>query len=234
MPKKEANKILIFSAHSDDADFSCAGSIAKWTDEGKEIIFCIITDGSKGITHDKYIDNIIDVRQKEERAVAGVLGIKEVIFLDEVDGELENTSEVRKKLVKVIRQVKPDLVMCFDPANLKFDNFYRFHRDHRISGEAVFDASYPASGSKDFFPELLNEGLEKHDIKEIWFYGSSEPNIFIDISDMIDKKLEALCKHESQFENLERLCDKAKELAEKIGKGKGMEYAEAFRKIKLE
>ncbi len=225
-------RVLAFSAHPDDLDFGCSGTVAKWTKEGREVYYCILTDGSKGKLTKISDPKIIEIREKEQKNAAKVIGAKDVVFLREKDGELENTKELRKNLVKVIRKIKPDVVMCFDPANRSFDNFYRFHRDHRISGEVVFDAVYPDAGSDAFFPELTKE-YPPHKIKEAWFYATNNPNVFVDISETIDKKLEALKQHKSQITDFKDIEQRIKSWARKFGKKAKMKYAEGFRKVEL-
>lgn len=225
-------RVLVFSAHPDDLDFGCSGTVAKWTKEGKEICYCILTDGSKGKLTKISDHKIIEIREKEQRNAAKVAGVRDVVFLGEKDGELENTKELRKKLVKVIRTIRPDIVMCFDPANRSFDNFYRFHRDHRTSGEIVFDAVYPAAGSEAFFPELTKK-YPPHKIKEAWFYATNNPNVFVDISKTIDKKLKALKQHKSQLKDFNEVEQRIKSWARKFGKRAKVKYAEGFRKVEL-
>ena len=226
-------RLLVFSAHPDDLDFGCSGTVAKWAGEGRGIYYCILTDGNKGKQKIKIPDHeLIKIREKEQRNAAKVIGAKDVIFLKEKDGDLQNTKELRKKLVKVIRQIKPDIVMCFDPANRNFDNFYRFHRDHRISGEIVFDAVYPDAGSDAFFPELTKD-YPPHRIKEAWFYATNNPNVFVDISKTIDKKIEALKQHKSQIKDFKEVEERIKSWARKFGKRTKVKYAEGFRKVEL-
>lgn len=225
-------KILVFSAHPDDLDFGCAGTVAKITNEGKEVVYCIITNGEKG-THRVKLSNgdMISMREKEQKAAAEAVGVSEVIFLGEIDGMLENTQEVRRKIVQTIRLEKPDLIISFDPANLEFNNFYRFHRDHRIAGEAVFDAVYPSSGSDAFFPELIDEGLMPHQIGGMIFFGSAKPDFFVDITDIINKKIESLKCHAGQIKDMEEMEKHIRERAREEGKKIGAEYAEGFRKL---
>lgn len=227
-------KFLLFSAHPDDLDFGCAGTAAKLVSEDKEVVYCIITNGEKG-THKVKISNgdMVSMREREQKAAAEAVGVKKVIFLDETDGELENTPEVRKKIVRVIRQERPDIIISFDPANLNFDNFYRFHRDHRIAGEAVFDSVYPAAGSDAFFPELMEEGLMPHQTKGMLFYGSAKSDFFVNITNTIDKKIKSLGCHSGQIKDTEEMEKHIRERAREEGKKSGVEYAEGFRKLML-
>ena len=138
---------------------------------------------------------------------------------------------MRKKILKLIREQKPDIVFSFDPANQCFDSFYRFHRDHRVGAEAVFDAIYPAAGSKAFFPELVDSGVMPHQIREAWFFGTKQPNIYVDITDTIDKKIEALKQHDGQILDMKKAEKHILERARKIGKKNKLKYAESFRQL---
>lgn len=239
MPKKtptakNINKVLVVSPHPDDLDFGCAGTVAKWSREGKDVVYCIVTDGSRGIPKgDHTREEIVEVRKAEQMNAANTVGVEDVIFLEFEDGEAENTKQLRRELVAVIRKVKPDAVLSIDLANHNFDNFYRFHRDHRQVAEAVFDAVYPAAGSPHFFEDLEDDGFEPHQITDLWFFGTDTPNKYIDISDVLDKKVKALKAHESQLENPAAMEKRIREWAQNIGKEGDMEYAESFRVISL-
>lgn len=223
---------LVFSAHPDDLDFACSGTVAKLRKEGNKVVYCIISNGEKG-THKLKVSKkeIIRIREKEQKRSAKILGVKKVIFLNEKDGEVENTKALRRKLVRVIREIKPDIVLSSDPAVFAFDNFYRYHRDHRKAAEAVFDSLYPASGSEAFFPDLKKK---PHTIKEAWFFATDQPNFWIDISATIDKKIKALLSHQSQMTDQGKLKNMILSWAQAKGRRKKMRYAETFRKLKLE
>lgn len=228
---EDLKKVLVFSAHPDDIDFGCAGTAAKSVDAGKTVVYCIITNGEKGI-RDPNISpaQITAIRKSEQREAAEVVGVKRVLFLGEIDGELENTNELRGKIVQVIRAEKPDIVFSFDPGNQSFDSFYRFHRDHRVAAAAVFDAVYPASSSHAFFREL---GLP-HQVREVWFFGAEKPDIFVDISSTFNKKVLALKKHGSQIKDTKEMEKRVRSHAKKAArkaKNKGMQYAESFRRL---
>jgi len=227
--------ILAVGAHPDDLDFSSSGTFARFAKEGSEIFYLIVSDGSNGGHKVKFGGKkLAAIRKKEQMAAAGILGLKEVFFLGLKDGEVENTKSLRRELVKVIRRIKPDIVFCFDPANLAFDSPKPFHRDHRQLAEAVFDAVYPAAGSSFFFPEILRQGYKPHQPREIWFFASLKPNKFVDISGFIEKKMDVLFCHESQLSDKEAIRQRIIDRAKKVGKPKGLKYAEAFRILKLE
>ena len=232
MKKKEKKKFLVFSAHPDDLDFGCAATIAKLTKEGNEVAYCVITNGEKG-THkiNQTKKEMVELREQEQCAAGVAVGVEEVIFLRETDGNLECTRDIFKKIVRVIRQIKPNVILSQDPGNLMFDNFYRFHRDHRKAAECVFDAIYPAAGLKAFFPELIKEDALPHQIDEVWFYATDRPNHFINISKTIAQKIEALRCHESQFHDFKEVEESVYKNARNQGKKKKMEHAEGFRRL---
>jgi LmbE family N-acetylglucosaminyl deacetylase len=225
-------KFLVLSPHPDDSDFGCAGTIANLVKEQHEVEYLIVSDGSKG-SHVVGFggEKLASLRQKEQRAAAAALGVEYVTFLGETDGEIENTPELRKKLIREIRRVKPTIVLTFDPSSLLFESVYRSHRDHRIVAETVFDAVYPGVGNSSFFPELIEEGFEPHQVEELWFFATPRPNKWVDISDVMDVKLKALFAHESQHEDIKVLENRIKARGQDEGKKKSMECAECFRVV---
>lgn len=242
LPKSKANSsqskiILAVGAHPDDIDIGCSGTVAKWIKEDAQVFYLVLTDGSKGSEDLKIsTSELIKMRQKEQQKAADLLGVKQVFFLDFVDGELENTPALRKQIVKIIRQIKPNTVICWDPT-LYYDAGRMFvnHPDHRKAGEATLDSVYPFARNARTFPELLDEGLEPHVVEELLFINFSKANYFVDISRVMDKKLEALACHKSQFEDLEKFAEIIRQMNKKAGqKAKPkVPYAEGFIRIAL-
>lgn len=230
--KKRTKKFLVFSAHPDDLDFGCAGTIATLTKEGNEVVYCILTNGEKGTHKVKQTrEEMIAMREREQGAAGEAVGVHKVVFLRNTDGDLEHTKEIRREVTRVIRKERPDIVLSLDPANHNFDNFYRFHRDHRITAEIVFDAIYPGVGSDAFFPELVQEDILPHQIEEVWFYSPEKPNHYINITSTITKKIAALKSHESQIKDMKEMEKRIRGRAREAGKKKGWKYAEAFRRL---
>ena len=137
--------ILAVSAHPDDIEFSCGGTMFKYKELGFDIYFAVATNGENGfkIKH-KPKSERIKIRHKEQLKAANILGAKKVFFLNQRDCHLEYTEALRAKLVKIIKEVKPDIIFSFDPANKSFESINLNHRDHRIIAEAVFDAVFAA------------------------------------------------------------------------------------------
>ena len=195
-----SERILVVGAHPDDVDFATSGTMIKWSREGKEIYYLICTGGDKGGTHNELTpDELVKIRQLEQKAAADIVGARDVIFLNYKDGELEPNKQLKEDIVRVIRKIKPQKVFSFDPANLEFDSFYLYHSDHRAAAISVFDAIYPAAKNRLYFPHLIEEGLEPHKVEDLYFYGTKKPNIWIDISDVMEDKIRCLLQHKSQI-----------------------------------
>ncbi|MDY6789399.1 MAG: PIG-L deacetylase family protein [Candidatus Nanohaloarchaea archaeon] len=225
-------KFLVFSPHPDDLDFGCGGTLAKLSDQGNKVEACIVTDGSKGGSTDMEVDKLVETRKQEQLKSAEILGLEEVHFLNEKDGEVENTKSLREKMVRKIRKLKPDVVLSFDPANRNFDNRYVAHRDHREVSRAVFDSVSPASKNSSYFPEHIDRGLEPHRVGEMWFFGTRRPDKRLDIEDTFERKLEAILSHESQIDDTEELRETVERRAREMG-GEEFRYAENFRVLEV-
>lgn len=232
--KKQSKRVLVISAHPDDVDFGCGGTLAKWAREGAKITYCICTSGEKG-TDDPSMTNLklAQTREREQRAAARIIGAEEVIFLRKPDGELQPSLEFRGELVRVIRQCRPDTVFTHDPANRLFDVQYIFHADHRIVAETAFDAVYPAALNRNYYPGHLAEGLNPHGASEIYFFAAAQPNTWIDIGSTLQWKIRALRCHKSQIKNPKMMEEMVRTWFGVWGREKGMTYAERFRRLEI-
>lgn len=223
--------ILTIIAHPDDAEFGAAGSIAAWTAEGKTVVYVVCTGGGKG-TSDRNVSpaDLERIRQQEQRAAASVLGVSEVVFLGMEDQGLEDTREFRETLVRLIRRYRPEKVISSDPYRR-----YLWHRDHRIVGQVVMDALFPYARDHLAYPDLLEEGLEPHKVKEALFFGTDEVNHWIDISDTFEIKLEALICHATQIRELkvDNLESWLRARCRRLAEGSDFTLAEAFHRVKL-
>lgn len=141
--------------------------------------------------------------REAEQSVAGrVLGLTSVSFLRYPDGELEPTLALRKEIVRVMRRLKVDVVLCQDPRSLvDDDSTYINHPDHRAAGQAAIDAAFPAAGNPSAYRDLLDEGLPAHKVKEVWLFFTARERVnhWVDISDTFDLKIGALESHVSQI-----------------------------------
>ena len=225
-----ARRILLVGAHPDDPDAFAAGTVARWTADGAVVRYLVVTSGDKGVPNDEIHDSarFIAVRETEQRASAAYLGVDEVIFLRQRDGELFDTLELRERIVREIRRLRADLVITHDPLTRQL----RQHPDHRAVGFATLAAVFPSCRLASFFPEHLAEGLTPHSVHMLLLAGSDEPNVFIDISETFEQKIDALSLHESQATAFVggvrgRMETRAREMARQAGQA-GLELAEAF------
>jgi LmbE family N-acetylglucosaminyl deacetylase len=223
--------VMVITPHPDDAEFGVAGTVAHWTSEGKDVIYVVCTNGDKG-TNDPNVkpDELARIREKEQLAAAKLLGVREVIFLRHPDQSLEDTPEFRKEIVRLLRMYKPETVVTADPYRR-----YIWHRDHRITGQVTLDAIFPYARDFHSYPDLLEEGLLPHEVKEVLLWGAQEPNYHTDITTTFATKVAALRCHKSQIGDNppagleERLRERHKVLAQ----DEDYELAEAFYRIEL-
>lgn len=216
-------------AHPDDAEFTCAGTVAKRVAAGWEVRYVLCTSGDKG-SHDLTATpaQIAAIREDEQRRAAQVLGVAECIFLRHRDGELEVTMDFRRMLSLVLRQYRPSVVFTHDPWR-----HYTIHPDHRAVGFSVLDA-IAACRDHLYFPEQLLGGLKPHRVKEVYLFGAESPNHWEDISGTFDKKMAALAEHQSQVKIDDEARERIRRWAEGLGQPEGIPLAEAFRLMRLE
>ena len=226
----EPRRILVVMAHPDDAEFGCAGAVARWVAEGHEVFYCLLTSGNRGSDDPAMApERLAAIREAEQRAACRTLGVREVAFLGYPDGEIEDTREARRDVVRAIRRFRPWRVVCQNPfPNL---NPYSSHRDHRNAGRLALDAVYPYARDRLHFPELLREGWQPHKVREAWLTGHPEPDTVVDVTATIDRKLAALRCHASQMKDFAAVEALVRQRAADLGKPHGHTYAEAFRLV---
>jgi len=194
---------LVVAAHPDDPDFGVAGTAARLARDGHAVHYVMCTSGDAG-SDDPTIppEALMRTREAEQAAAGQILGLAGVHFLRFPDGELQPTLELRKALVRTMRQLKADVVLCQDPRSIvDDDSTYLNHPDHRAAGQAAVDAAFPAAGNPSAFRDLLAEGLAPHKVREVWLFfgGGQHANHWVDISDTIEQKIQALAAHASQI-----------------------------------
>lgn len=251
-------RIVVFEAHGDDMEFTCGGTIAKFTDRGHEVTLVVATDNDKG-SFELRADQLRAARDREIHGGASVLGVERVICLGYSDGELQEQAPLhvlRGQCMRVIREVQPDIVFTWDPFTP-----YEGHPDHRAiamaSHEAASFARLPL-----YYPEQIEEGLAPHYVGEQWFFAKAprDRNKFVDITDYIDRKIEALYQHASQMvltvqdlqfglaasgldlpwlanldpHDFREVIDRqVRAVARAVGREAGFEYAEGFRRTRF-
>jgi LmbE family N-acetylglucosaminyl deacetylase len=223
--------ILVIMPHPDDAEFGCAGTVARWTAEGKSVVYILLTNGDKGTSDRSLIpEKLAAIRQIEQREAAHVLGVREVVYLGYPDQGLEDSPELRRDVVRQIRIYQPGIVVTLDPYRR-----YVWHRDHRIAGQVVLDAVYPYARDHLSYPDMLAEELEPHKVKEMYFTASEDVNFHSDITDTFDLKIQALACHKSQVgDRIPELREGLRQRAEDMAEGQDFKLAEAFHYIDLE
>ena len=200
----EVERILVVTAHPDDVDFGASGTIATWTEKAIEVVYCIVTDGDAGgFDPDVPRSEIPAIRRAEQEAAAKQVGVDDVRFLGYPDGRLVVSIELRRDISRVVRQVRPQRVVTQSP-DRNYQRVFASHPDHLATGEAALCAVYPDARNPFAHPELAAEGLEAHAVAEVWLMGTGghappESMVFVDTTDVIDRKVAALLSHESQM-----------------------------------
>jgi len=227
--------VLAVFAHPDDAEIAAGGTLAKWAAAQREVHLLILTNGDRG-SQDAGRDRaeIAATRAMESQAAAEILGLSDLRILPIHDGELENTAEVRAEVVRVIRELKPTAVISCDPTAWFFEHRYYNHSDHRIAGVIALDAVFPGAGNPHFFSEHLSEGLEPHDVTDVWLGWTNEPNHREDVTGFLRVKVDALAAHASQLaEGIAYFEEALEKEAREEGEALGVEHAEAFHRLDL-
>ena len=228
--------VLGVAAHPDDLEFSAAGTLAKYAAAGARVHYLILTDGSKGsedfnMSHDR----LIAIRRAEQRAANTLIGGAGVEFLAYGDSELEVTQDLKRDIARVIRALKPDVIITMDPAVLYSPQRGLInHPDHRATGQATLDAVYPLARDHLSYPELYTAGFMPHKTPTILLSNFDYGNYLEDISATIDKKFEALAAHQSQVPDVLATQVKLRDIAKSFGEQAGCAYAEAFVRIDID
>jgi LmbE family N-acetylglucosaminyl deacetylase len=199
----------VVTAHPDDVDFGTAGTVAAFTKAGIAVTYCVATNGDAGGS-DRTMSrsDMAALRQREQRAAAAEVGVTDVRFLGHPDGRLQPTLELRRDISRVIRQVMPERVLCPSPER-RWDFIFASHPDHLAAGEAAVCAVYPDARNPFAHPELLSdEGLEPWTVNELWIMGSDGPNIAVETTSTIERKVAALLCHKSQIADPEGVTDR--------------------------
>jgi len=233
-PASDLGRILVVMAHPDDPDFFCGGSVARWASQGHAVFYCLLTRGDKGADQPGVDPQALKrARETEQRAAAAVLGVKDVRFLDYLDGELEATYEVKRDVVRVMRQVQPQIVVTSDPSTF-YASFIN-HSDHRVAGEVTLDAIWPGTRSALYYPELYQgEGLAPHKVPEVYIAGSLNPDVTIDVTGFFENKIRALTEHKSQIKDPDGLAERLRDrMLDPTSPPEAPRYVERFKYIKL-
>jgi LmbE family N-acetylglucosaminyl deacetylase len=226
-------RALFVYAHPDDVDFSAAGTAAKWARDGSEVTYVIMTDGNAG-SHDPDMtkERLGQIRRAEQQAAADVVGVEACIFMGCQDGLLKPTLALRKRLVRIIREIRPEAVVCGDPRRYFSGNTYINHPDHRAAADLALEAVFPAAEMNLLYPDLLEEGLRGHKVNYVYVSTRDDPDCYVDISGTLSLKIEALRQHASQMNGWDPAPWVRQRHAD-LGQRAGCDYAESFRRMIL-
>ena len=220
---------MLVVAHPDDAEFSSAGTIARLTNAGKDVTIVQVTSGDKGTPDaDVHPETLTQRREAEELEAASRLKVARVEFLRCTDGELTPDLVLREKIVRMIRRHKPDVIISHDPFRP-----YALHPDHRAVGFAALDSVYPTARDPQYFPEHHAEGLLAHKTAEIWFFNAEHPDLYVDITDVFDRKVDSLKAHLSQVGTDPVVWDRVRDRARDVAAGQPFELAEAYKIVQM-
>lgn len=222
--------VLVVSPHPDDAESGAGGIVAHWAEQGRKVVMVVCTNGDKGSANpDMNSRMLAEIREREQREAAEVLGVSEVVFLGFPDQELEDSYDLREKITRQIRIHQPETVVTVDP-NLP----YIIHPDHYTTGRVTLNCVFPYARDRLAFPEHERDGLNAHKVREIYLWGGSEPDTFLEVTETFETKLEALSRHRSQVsEGWELREVRARSRYEEVGRKIGVPYAEAFKRIEI-
>ncbi len=218
----EIKRVLVVMAHPDDCDFGAGGTIAQWSAKGIQVSYCIITNGDQGGEESGIpLEQMAQVRQKEQRDAGAALGVSDITFLNYRDGWLMPSIELRKEIVKAIRIAKPDRMLVQSPER-NWERIFASHPDHLAAGETAIQAVYPDARNPYAFTDLKEAGFEPWRVREVWMTGSPTPNHFVDITDTFSKKVAALHSHVSQTAHNKELERMVREWGERNAQAQGL------------
>lgn len=220
-------RAMVVFAHSDDAEFTCGGTVAKWAEAGCAICYVVASDGSKGGDALAMDDAALrDLREVEQRAAADLLGVAEVVFLRHPDGDLAAVPGLREQLVAAIRRWRPEVLLTWDAWRP-----YQLHPDHRAVGLAAVEAVLVAANPRAL-PGLVAEGLSAHRVPEVYLFGTDYPDVRVNVRDTFGRKLEAVSLHRSQVDDLEETLGRVRRC--NVGRGEPADAipTEAFKVLR--
>ncbi|MEY2421212.1 MAG: hypothetical protein QOI95_1279 [Acidimicrobiaceae bacterium] len=234
----EIERILVITAHPDDVDFGAAGSVAVWTDQGIDVSYCIVTDGEAGGSDPSVPrSEMAAIRRAEQTAAAACVGVSDLHFLGYPDGRVQATIALRCDISRVIREVRPQRVVCQSPQR-NFERIYASHPDHLAAGEAALCAVYPDARNLFAHPELLDdEGLEPWTVPEVWMMVGAKADVHVDTTEVIDRKVKALLCHTSQIADADAMDNLIRQWGASVAAGVGLSEgscAEAFQRVETQ
>ncbi|MER7459182.1 PIG-L deacetylase family protein [Micromonospora sp. NPDC126480] len=224
-------RALAIVAHPDDLEFGAAAAVARWTDQGKRIVYCLVTSGEAGIDG-MPPERARVVREEEQRQSAALVGVDTVEFLGRPDGILEYGVPLRRELTKVIRRHRPEIVLTNNFRDT-WDGAYALNQaDHIATGRAVLDAVRDA-GNRWVFPEQLTDGVQPwNGVRQVWAAASPLAAHGVDVTDTFARGVASLEAHAAYLTGLGDGSFDAEEFLEGLsrptGTRLGVRYGAAF------
>ena len=230
----EIERVLAVMAHPDDVDFGAAGTVANLTDAGVEVVYCLVTDGQAGgFDHTIPRNEMARIRRREQTEAAAKVGVTDLRFLGHMDGSVVADLDLRHDISVVIRQVRPQVVITQLPM-WNLDSTYGSHPDHIATGEATMAAVYPDARNPFAFPGHPIVDLDDWAVDEVWIPFGTEGKDVVDITDQLDRKIEALMCHRSQHRDPAAMEERVRTWWQGIAAEHGLpegSSAEAFRVV---
>ena len=230
-------RAMSIHAHPDDQEFTVGGTLAKWARAGCEIVTVCITSGGAGSNKftppEMTREALVAIREDEQRDACRILGVKETIYLGYEDGMLEPSIPLRRELTRLIRRHRPEAVLTGDPTVRYYGTTYMNHPDHRAASDVALDAVFPSAGTRLIFPELLAEGLEPHEVHQVYIHGAERPDTYVDIAETLDVKVAALRAHKSQMGEWDP-AEMLTQWAAEQGRRRKLKAAESYRRMILQ
>lgn len=229
-------KILVMTAHPDDADIMAGGTMARWVDEGHDVHLVVFTRGDKG--HDDPAmtsAQVAALREVEQRAAAEIIGIPRLTFLDFADGDLSWAgATLTEAATRLIRLERPEMIVTHDPyAGAPSYGVPQLHPDHRAVGGAVVDAAYFRAPGPLYYPAHAREALAPHRVREVLLIMGEHADHVIDIDATFERKVRAVRAHVSQFGKHPDVEGFLRRMAERAGRGAGGHLGESFKRLVL-
>ena len=238
MSENKLKTILAIGAHPDDIEFGCGATMAKLNAEGHQLIFVVATDGNRGSRqHEVEKSALIQSRKKEQQDAANILGAKEIVFLDQEDGNLKADLSFKELVVRQIRKYKPDMIFTHDPSwyySIREDGTASVnHTDHRACGEAVLDGVYPLARDLQSFPNHAIEGLMPHITPELYLFTHGKtPTFGFELTEQeVDTQIKSIWAHTSQIDHPQQIADMIKSRRADHGRLLGYPLAEGFTRL---
>lgn len=193
-------RALVVVAHPDDVEFGAAAAVARWTDQGKTVVYCMVTSGEAGIDGIAP-DECREIRIAEQIASAKVVGVEAVEFLGLPDGVLEYGVALRRAITAIVRKHQPEIIIT-NNFRETWGGSMPNQPDHMAVGRAALNSAGDA-GNRWIFPEQLVSGLEPWGgVKQVWASGSPNSTHGVDTTETFDRGVESLKAHKAYIDGL--------------------------------